>query len=126
MYLFLFFLNLMMRICALIEIELSFLCHDLKVLEVINNLRSIIHGIIVKSFVEYILVLLREGGDDQPLILKTKLILKETLMIEHVQHQVKQFGLPDATEQLSLFRLWFCENFIFQVSQREIKNSSIF
>ena len=25
-------------------------------------------------------------GDDQPLILQTKLILKETLMIVHVQH----------------------------------------
>ena len=47
-------------------------------------------------------------------------------MIVHAQHQVKQFGLPDATEQLSLFRLWLCENFILQVSQREIKNSFIF
>ena len=32
------FLSLMMRICALIEIEFFFLCHDLKVLEVIHNL----------------------------------------------------------------------------------------
>ena len=47
---------------------------------------------------------------------KTKLILKETLMVVLVQHLVKQFGLPDATEQLSLFRLWLCENFILQVS----------
>ena len=39
-----------------------------------------------KNFLEYILVLLREDGDDQPLILQTKLILKETLMIVHVQH----------------------------------------
>ena len=76
----------MMRICALIEIEFFFLCHDLKVLEVIQNLWSIIDGVIVKNFLEYILVLLREDGDDQPLILQTKLILKETLMIVHVQH----------------------------------------
>ena len=71
-------------------------------------------------------MLLREDGDDHPFILQTKLILKKTLMIVHAQHQVKQFGLPDATEQLSLFRLWLCENFILQVSQREIKNSFIF
>ena len=63
-----------------------FVCHDLKVLEVIHNLWSIIDGIIVKNFLECILVLLREDGDDQPLILQTKLILKETLMIVHVQH----------------------------------------
>ena len=81
-----FFLSLMMRICALIEIEFFFLCDDLKVLEVIHNLWSIIDGIIVKNFLECILVLLREDGDDQPLILQTKLILKETLMIVHVQH----------------------------------------
>ena len=31
------------------------------------------------------------------------------------------FGLPDATEQLSLLRLWLCENFILQVSQRKLK-----
>ena len=42
--------------------------------------------IIVKNFLECILVLLREDGDDQSLILQTKLILKETLMIVHVQH----------------------------------------
>ena len=78
--------SLMMRICALIEIEFFFLCDDLKVLEVIHNLWSIIDGIIVKNFLECILVLLREDGDDQPLILQTKLILKETLMIVHVQH----------------------------------------
>ena len=41
-------------------------------------------------------------------------------MVVLVQHLVKQFGLPDATEQLSLFRLWLCENFILQVSQREM------
>ena len=76
----------MMRICALIEIEFFFLCDDLKVLEVIHNLWSIIDGIIVKNFLEYILVLLREDGDDQPLTLQTKLILKETLMIVHFQH----------------------------------------
>ena len=74
-----------MRICALIEIEL-FLCHDLKVLEVIHNLGSIIDCINVKNFLECILVLLREDGDDQPLILRTKLFLKETLMIVHIQH----------------------------------------
>ena len=34
-----------------------FLCHDLKVLEVIHNLASIIDGIIVKNFLECILVL---------------------------------------------------------------------
>ena len=34
-----------------------FLCHDLKVLEVIHNLESIIDGIIVKNFLECILVL---------------------------------------------------------------------
>ena len=64
------------------------LCHDLKVLEVIHNLWSIIDGVIVKIFLECIFksVLLREDGDDQPLILQTKLILKETLMIVHVQH----------------------------------------
>ena len=56
-------------------------------------------------------MLLREDGDDQPLILQTKLFLKETLMIVHVQHSVMQFGLPGATEQLSLFRLWLCKNF---------------
>ena len=32
------------------------------------------------------LVLLREDGDDQLLSLPTKVILKETLMIVHVQH----------------------------------------
>ena len=42
-------------------------------------------------------------------------------MVVHVQHLVKQFGLPDATEQLSLFRLWLCDNCILQVSQRELK-----
>ena len=75
----------MMRICALTEIEF-FLCRDLKVLEVIHNLGSIIDGVIVKNFLECILVLFREDGDDQPLILRTKLFLKETLMIVHVQH----------------------------------------
>ena len=77
----------MMRICALIELEFfSYVMHDLKVLEVIHNLWSIIDGIIVKNFLEYILVLLREDGDDQPLTLQRKLILKETLMIVHFQH----------------------------------------
>ena len=76
----------MMRICGLIEIEFFSLWDDLKVLEVIHNLWSIIDGIIVKDFLECILVLLREDGDDQPLILQTKLILKEKLMIVHVQH----------------------------------------
>ena len=76
----------MMRICAFIELEFfSYVMHDLKVLEVIHNLWSIIDGIIVKNFLECILVLLREDCDDQPLILQTKLILKETLMIVHVQ-----------------------------------------
>ena len=50
------------------------------------NLWSIIDGIIVKNFLECMLVLLREDGDDQPSIFQTKLILKETLMIVHVQH----------------------------------------
>ena len=77
----------MMRICALIELEFfSYVMHDLKVLEVIHNLWSIIDGIIVKNFRECILVLLREDGDDQLLISQTKLILEETLMIVHVQH----------------------------------------
>ena len=44
-------------------------------------------------------------------------------MVVLVQHLVKQFGLPDATEQLSLFRLWLCENFILWVSQRELENA---
>ena len=35
----------------------------------------------------------------------------------------KYFVLPEATEQLSLFRLWLCENFILQVFQRELKNA---
>ena len=77
----------MMRICALIELEFfSHVMHDLNVLEVIHNLWSIIDGIIVKNFLECMLVLLREHGDDQPLIFQTKLILKETLMIVHVQY----------------------------------------
>ena len=76
-----------MRIGALIELEFfSYVMHDLKVLEVIHNLWSIIDGIIVKNFLECMLVLLREDGDDQPLVFQTKLILKETLMIVHVQH----------------------------------------
>ena len=33
------------------------------------------------------------------------------------------FGLPGATEQLSLFRLWLCENYILQVFQRELQMS---
>ena len=36
--------------------------------------------------------------------------------------KVKQFGLPDEREQVSLFRLWLFENFILQVSQRELEN----
>ena len=70
---------------SLIKLDFFVLCHDLKVLEVFHNFWSIIDGIIVKNFLEYILVLLREDCDDQPLILQTKLILKETLMIVHVQ-----------------------------------------
>ena len=31
------------------------------------------------------------------------------------------FGPPVATEQLSLFRLWLCENYILQVFQRKLK-----
>ena len=66
-----------------------------------SSLWSIIDGIIIKNVFKCILVLLKEDGDvndDQPLILQTTLILKETLMIVHVQHVVKQFGYPDATE----------------------------
>ena len=74
-----FFLSLIMRICALIEIDVFFLCRDLKVLEVIHNLWLIIECIIVKNFLECILVLLREDGDEQPLILQTKLILKKNI-----------------------------------------------
>ena len=47
-------------------------------------------------------------------------------MVVLVQHLVEQFGLPDATEQLSLFRLWLCENFILQVSQRDLKTDRAF
>ena len=42
-------------------------------------------------------------------------------MVVLVQHLEKQFGLPDVTEQVSLFTLWLCENFIRRVSQRELK-----
>ena len=42
-------------------------------------------------------------------------------MVVLVQHLVKQFGLPDATEQLNLLRLLLCENFILRVSQGELK-----
>ena len=35
----------------------------------------------------------------------------------------KQFGLPDATEQLYLFKLRLYEHFILPVSQREVKNA---
>ena len=76
-----------------------FFCQDLRVLKVIHNLWSIIDGIIVKNFLEYILVLLREDGDDQPLILQTKLILKETLMIV-------------ADSALSLIHIWRCRRAI--------------
>ena len=87
-----------------------------------SYLWSIIDGKIVEpGFLECTLVFLREDGDDLPLILQTKLFQKETLMVLHVQHLVKQFGLPDTTEQLSLFRLWLCDNCILQVSQRELK-----
>ena len=77
--------------------------------------------IVEPGFLECTLVFLREDGDDLPLILQTKLFQKETLMVLHVQRLVKQFGLPDTTEQLSLFRLWLCDNCILQVSQRELK-----
>ena len=40
-----------------------------------------IDGIIVNNLLECILVLLRENRDGQPLIVHTKLILKETFMI---------------------------------------------
>ena len=39
-------------------------------------------------------------------------ILFESL--SSINYLLKQFGLSDATEQLSLFRLWLCENFILQ------------
>ena len=42
-------------------------------------------------------------------------------MVVLVQHLVKQFGLPDTTEQLSLFMLWLCGRFVLRVSQRELK-----
>ena len=45
--------------------RIFFLCHDLKVLEVIHNLWSIIDGIIVKNSLECILVFLREDGDEK-------------------------------------------------------------
>ena len=42
--------------------------------------------------------------------LKTRFqILFESLF--SINYLVKQFGLSDATERLSLFRLWLCENF---------------
>ena len=93
-----------MRICALIEIDFFFLCRDLKVLEVIHNLWSIIDGIIVKNFLECILVLLREDGDDQPLILQAKLILKETLMIVHVMQQSSLAFLGCGSVRISFCR----------------------
>ena len=124
-YLFIIFLSVMMRICALIEIEFFILMPWFKgtwSYSYLWSLWSIIDGKIVEScFLECILVFLREDGDDLRLILQTKLFQKETLMVVHVQHLVKQFGLPDATEQRSLFRLWLCDNCILQVSQREQK-----
>ena len=39
-------------------------------------------------------------------------ILFESL--SSINYLLKQFGLSDATEQLTLFRLWLCENFILQ------------
>ena len=50
--------------------------------------------------------------------LKTRFhILFESL--SSINYSVKQFGLSDATERLSLFRLWLCENFktLFQILQ---------
>ena len=50
--------------------------------------------------------------------LKTRFqILFESL--SSINYLVKQFGLSDATERLSLFRLWLCENFktLFQILQ---------
>ena len=112
----------MMRICALIEIEFFILMPWFKSTWSYSYLWSIIDGKIVEpGFLECTLVFLREDGDDLPLILQTKLFQKETLMVLHVQHLVKQFGLPDTTEQLSLFRLWLCDNCSLQVSQRELK-----
>ena len=103
----------MMRICALIEIEFFILMPWFKSTWSYSYLWSIIDGKIVEpGFLECTLVFLREDGDDLPLILQTKLFQKETLMVLHVQHLVKQFGLPDTTEQLSLFRLWLCDNCI--------------
>ena len=61
-----FFLSLMMRILCWLDVELK--------------------SSFVKNFLECVLVLLREDGDDWPLILQTKLILKETLIIVHVPH----------------------------------------
>ena len=39
--------------------------------------------------------------------------------LSSINYLVKQFGLSDATERLSLFRLWLCENFktLFQILQ---------
>ena len=48
-------------------------------------------------------------------------ILFESL--SSINYLLKQFGLSDETEQLTLFRLWLCENFILQVSQGEIRMS---
>ena len=67
-----------MRICALIEIEFFFLMPWFKgtwIKLFITCDQYWIDGTIVKNFLECILVLLREDGDHQPLILQTKLIL---------------------------------------------------
>ena len=48
-------------------------------------------------------------------------ILFESL--SSINYLLKQFGLSDATELLTLFRLRLCENFILQVSQGEIRMS---
>ena len=48
-------------------------------------------------------------------------ILFESL--SSINYVLKQFGLSDATEQLTLFMLWLCENFFLQVSQGEIRMS---
>ena len=45
------------------------------------------------------------------MIYLSHIIWKKILPISGDRPQVKQFGLPDATEQLNLFRLWLCENF---------------
>ena len=55
-------------------------------------------------------------------MIQRELKIRFQILFEHPSStRGKKFGLPDATEQLSLFRLWLGENFVLQVIQRELK-----